>query len=528
VGLALAADLGWRGIDCLLVEQTDGAIATPKMNEVNVRTMEICRRWGIADQVLNCPFPADHPLDVAFITNLFGYELARLPRPARNAQTPEPYSPYRLQACSQIWFDPILQNFARSCPTVSLRYHCRLDAFQQTANGVTATVTDLATGANETIEAEYLVGCDGANSMVRRALGIELIGDGTIGNPVHMFFRAPGLLAACGKNPATFFLPVDRDGMWGNLRIIDPENGLWRLMIDHTDGTLTPENIDREFYLRRALGRSFEVEWLEVSIWKRRSVVAEKYGVNRVFLAGDAVHQLSPTGALGMNTGIGDAIDLGWKLAAVLGGWGGAGLLATYERERRPIGARNVKMATGFYLNNEAFAHGQAALDEASEQGEHARRQLGETLVRDVGREFRTLGLQLGYRYDNSPICAADDTSAPADEPAMYEPTARPGGRAPHVWLRDGHSILDLFGRGFVLLHFPGAPDTATFATAAAEQGVPLTIIGIDAPDAVALYRNRLVLVRPDGHVAWRGDTTPTNAALLIEKVRGEILIAAP
>src|SRR5215510_716593 len=158
VGLALAAELGWRGVACTLIEQTDGAIATPKMNEVNIRTMETCRRWGIADKVLTCPFPADHPLDVAFVTSMFGYELARLPRPARNAQTPEPFSPYRLQACSQIWFDPIPREFAGAFPHVSLRYRCRLDTFAQSAYCVSARVTQDTRSARARLAADYAVG----------------------------------------------------------------------------------------------------------------------------------------------------------------------------------------------------------------------------------------------------------------------------------------------------------------------------------------------------------------------------------
>ena len=138
VGLALASELGWRGIACMLIEQGDGSIATPKMNEVNTRTMEFCRRWGIADAVLNCPFPADYPLDVVFVTSLSGYELGRLPRPPRAGQKPEPHSPMRLQACSQIWFDPILQKLARSFPHVDMRYRHRLTSFRQEANGVVA------------------------------------------------------------------------------------------------------------------------------------------------------------------------------------------------------------------------------------------------------------------------------------------------------------------------------------------------------------------------------------------------------
>jgi 2-polyprenyl-6-methoxyphenol hydroxylase-like FAD-dependent oxidoreductase len=191
VGLALAVELGSRGIACELIEQSDGVIATPKMNEVNIRTMEFCRRWGIADRVLNCPFPADYPLDVVFVTSLSGYELGRLPRPPRNQQKPDPWSPMRLQACSQHWFDPILRDFARSLSSVTLRYGSRLETFEQSQQSVTAWITDVANGKIETVEADYLVGCDGAGSMVRGRLGIELVGEGTIGHPINMFFRKP-------------------------------------------------------------------------------------------------------------------------------------------------------------------------------------------------------------------------------------------------------------------------------------------------------------------------------------------------
>jgi 2-polyprenyl-6-methoxyphenol hydroxylase-like FAD-dependent oxidoreductase len=521
VGLGLAVELGWRGIACTLIEQTDGAISTPKMNEVNVRTMEFCRRWEIADTVQNCPFPADYPVDVVFVTNLAGYELGRVPRAARNSAQPEPFSPVRFQVCSQIWFDPILRDFARSLPGVTLAYRHRLDRFEQTPDAVAATITDLTTGAAKRIEAEYLVGCDGANSMIRETLGIKLLGAGTIGYPVHMFLRTPNLLERFGRAPGTFFFPVDRDGVWGSLRVIDPKNGLWRLMVDDTDGSLTPQTVDRKFYLRRALGCDLDVEWLGVSIWHRRSVVAERFSRGRVFLAGDAVHQLSPTGALGMNSGIGDAVDLGWKLAATLQGWGGPRLLASYDAERRPIGERNVKMATRFYHMADGFGDVPSAIADSGPEGEAARRELGERLVREVGPEFRTIGLQIGYRYEASPICIADATAAPADAPDVYVPSARPGARAPHAWLHDGRSILDLFGRGFVLLRFEGAPPCDDLKIAAARCGLPLTTQSLDEPEAAKLYERRLVLVRPDGHVAWRANALPSDPAGLLDRVRG-------
>jgi 2-polyprenyl-6-methoxyphenol hydroxylase-like FAD-dependent oxidoreductase len=405
---------------------------------------------------------------------------------------------------------------------VQLRYRHRLESFEASDDGVVAEVTDLASGARTRLDADYLVGCDGANSGVRQALGVKLVGKEVIGHPLHMFFLAPDLLQQSGRDPATFFFLIDTGGLWGSLRIIDPARGLWRLMVDSMPQITRAEEIDREAVLQRALGRAFKVQWLQTSIWKRRSVVAESYGSGRVFLAGDAVHQLSPTGALGMNSGIGDAVDIGWKLAAVIEGWGGQNLLDSYDQERRPIGVRNVGTATGFYMTNAGFGVGHARLEEASAESAQARRDVGAILERDVGREFRTIGSQIGYRYEGSPICIADGTAAPADEADTYIPSAWPGARAPHVWLNDGRSILDLFGGGFVLLRFGGnAPDGAAFEAAAAARRMPLKSVVISNPEAAELYARRLVLVRPDGHVAWRADELPVDALAVIDRVRG-------
>ena len=345
VGLALAVELGWRGTPCTLVEQGDGTIVTPKMNEVNIRTMEFCRRWGMAKAVHDCPFPPDYPLDVAFVTSLSGYELGRMRLPPRMAE-PGPHSPVRQQVCPQMWFDPLLRRRAQSFPHVTLRYRTRLESFAATEDGVTADIV-LADERRERIEAEYMVACDGASSMVRRALGIELLGHGVLGHSLNLFFRAPDLLQTCGKEPGTSFIAVDRNGLWAILRIIDPASAMWRLMVLDVDAAQRPEAIDRDALLRRAIGRPKAVEWLGLSLWTRRSAVAECFRRGRVFLAGDAVHQFSPTGGQGMNTGIGDAVDLGWKLAAVLDGWGGEHLLSSYESERRPIATRNVGLTTG-------------------------------------------------------------------------------------------------------------------------------------------------------------------------------------
>jgi hypothetical protein len=250
--------------------------------------------------------------------------------------------------------------------------------------------------------------------------------------------------------------------------------------------------------------------------------VAERYGQGRVFLAGDAIHQLSPSGGQGMNTGIGDAVDLAWKLAATLGGWGGEGLLSTYDRERRPIGLRNVAMTTEFYLDHHKFGDGFAAIDEHGAAGSQLRKRSGEVLVREIGRMFRTTGLQLGYRYEDSPICLPDGTPTGPDDPEQYAPSARPGARAPHIWLRDGRSMLDLFGAGFVLLRFgPDAPDVSAVLEAAAARSVPVECIMVSKPDAAQLYGRKLVLVRPDGHVAWRSDELPRDPVAVIDTIRG-------
>jgi hypothetical protein len=250
--------------------------------------------------------------------------------------------------------------------------------------------------------------------------------------------------------------------------------------------------------------------------------VAERYSKGRVFLAGDAVHQLSPTGALGMNTGIADVVDLGWKLAAVAQGWGGPNLLASYDDERRPVGLRNVGMTTEFYLAHEKFDEGLSAIEEDSERGRALRERLGRELVRDVGAMFRTIGLQIGYRYEGSSIVVPDGTPPAPDDPESFVPSARPGSRAPHVTLADGTSTLDLFGRGFVLARLgEDAPDGSAIAAAAKQRGVPLRTVTIVGQEAADIYERSLVLVRPDGHVAWRGDREPADALAVIDRVRG-------
>jgi len=521
VGLALAADLGWRGIECLLIEQTDGVINTPKMNEVNIRSMEFCRRWGIEDNVTNCPFPADYAKDVVFMTSMSGYELGRMKRPSQKDIPPNPFSPVNMTVCSQKWFDPMLADLARSFLCVELRHRWRMESFSADAMGVTAELVDMQSDARQTVRARYLAGCDGANSRIRRSLGIGLSGEEVLSRPVHVFFRTPDLCKQLGVEEGTFFLVVDKEGMWANVRVIDPNEGLWRLMALDAPADLTPETIDRQGMLRRALGRDLDVQWVGASIWIRRGVVADTYSADPVYLLGDAVHQLSPTGAMGMNTGLGDAVDLSWKLAATLHGWGGPGLLASYDAERRPIGQRNVAMATQFYESHLEFGS-LSAIDDATPEGERIRSEIGPKMTQQVARMFRTTGLQLGYRYEGSPICVDDGSPIVPDDPEQFIASSRPGSRAPHALLEDGRSMLDLFGKGFVLLRLgENAPEVAGFADAAAALGMPLQVEFLGQQNVANLYERKFVLVRPDGHVAWRGDAMPANPKVVLRTVCG-------
>lgn len=521
VGLALALELGWRGIACTLVERGDGSVDLPKMNSVSIRTMELCRRWGAADDVKHCPFPDDFPMDEVFVRRVGGEELVRLEKPARRFQRPGPHSPENMQVCSQFWFDPILLEHARRYPHVRLLHRHKLTEFDEKPDGVHATVVDQQTGKTLSFRTPHLAACDGAASGIRERLGIGLEGPGVLGHSLHAFFTAPGFLQDLGAKAANFFLCVDREGLWGSLRVIDPAKHYWRFMIDDVGEGFDVARADFDALLSRAVTTPVKVEWNKSSLWTRRALVATRYSQGRIHLVGDAAHQVSPTGGQGMNVGLQDAQDLGWKLAACVQGWGGPSLLASYDAERRPAGERAVRMTTQYYDGARMLHHGLERVEDPTPEGERARERLKATIREVTAREFRTLGLQLGYRYEGSPVCVPDGTPAPPDDAETYLPSARPGSRAPHVPLADGRSTLDLFGRGFVLLRLGQAPAAEAFERAAAERKLPLEVVTLVEPAVRKLYEHSLVLVRPDGHVAWRGDALPDDVRKVIDRVRG-------
>lgn len=523
MGLALAGDLGWRGVECLLIEKGDGAVFQPKMDFVGVRTMEFCRRWGIVGQVEAAGYNRDYPQDCVWVSSLNGYEFGRERFPSPREETPPTQSPQKRERCPQDFFDPVLARFAGGFPHVTLRYETELVGLEERADGVRAKVLDLKAGREEVIEAAYVVGCDGGASTVRQQLGIGMTGSPVLTYTTNVVFRRDGLERLHDKAPGYRFIFIGPEGTWATLVAINGRDR-WRFSLvgDETQRTYSDDEVRRAIV--RAVGREFDFEILSSMPWIRRQLVADRYGTQRVFIAGDAAHLTSPTGGFGMNTGIQDAVDLGWKLDACLKGWGGAGLLATYEIERRPVGIRNVTEATGNLTRMLAprVKHPGQELFLPGPEGDSARREFGHEYTQMMRREWFTLGIHLGYFYEGSPIIVPDGTSAPADEVSVYVQTSRPGSRAPHVWLRDGESTLDLFGRGFVLLRVGARPPEADrIVDAAARRGVPLSVIDIDHPQANEVYARRLVLVRPDGHTAWRGDTQPEDALALVDAVRG-------
>ncbi len=516
VGLALAIELGLSDVPCLLVERRDGSIGVPKMSGLSIRSMELNRRWGIAEQAKRAGWPATHPNDFVYCTSLAGRELARAKMPSY-ADQKLPYTPEPGCGCAQIFYDPILLARARELPDVTIRHMTALESFSQDEAGVRATVRDMTTGRSEEISARYLVGCDGADGTVARAIVRNYEGEGIVANSVNVYFRAPDLPKIHDKGWARFYRFTDARGTWGEIIGIDGKER-WRLSVLHAD----PE-FNGDAYMRRLAGAPLDYEILSVMNWERRERVAERYRDRNVFIAGDAAHQNSPTGGLGLHTGLADACDLGWKLAAVFAGWGGERLLDSYEIERKPVALDNVRASTAEFRILVDLPTG-PEIDADTPAGEALRQKFATEFRRtgEVRSAIYTENLRTGYCYEPSPICVPDGTTRPPVETREFVPVARPGTRAPHAWLAEGRSTLDLFGRGFVLLRLgPNPPEARAIADAARERRVPLEIVALADPAIAALYERALVLVRPDGHVAWRADDAPTDALALIDRIRG-------
>lgn len=550
VGLSLAAELGWRGIECLVVEERDGLNDHPRANAVANRTMEYYRRWGIDDAISNAGIPPNLSAEYLWVTSLHGREIHRVSLPPYDhlvanrklgayAEDEHHWSPYLKTITGQNEVENAILDYVEGLPTVDFRFGWRLLDFTDPgetnpgnaspAGGVVrCRLEHLTTGRIETVEAAYLAGCDGGRSTVRRMLGIDYEGTAGLASFVSVYFRAPEMIDKHSFGHGNIFFPLHRDHRGFLLTWDDDKTYTYHLVLDENQAWT---DIDPVAAIHGVVGAEFDVEILGVQPWVAHALVAERYVQGRVVLVGDAAHLFSPTGGFGMNTGVSDAIDLAWKLEASLHGWAGPRLLGSYDRERRPIGHRNTEEAAECFHQLYGVMQNGDEIDADGPEGEAIRAELYAD-IKAQEKLIASSGTLLGYRYEGSDIVVADSTPEPADDPRRYLPVARPGHRAPHVWLDDGDALYDRFGPGFNLLQLRAGPGAEAgveaeaiddFVQAAAAIGLPLTVVRVDEPLVRQVYEADLVLVRPDLMVAWRCEAASdrVDPATILDIVRG-------
>ncbi|MEP7069746.1 MAG: FAD-dependent monooxygenase [Usitatibacter sp.] len=521
VGLALAIELGHRKIPCIVVERNPRVGFAPRAKTTNVRTREHFRRWGIADKLRAAsPLGVYYPSNVIFVTRLAGFELARFENAMYCAPGRNPMYSEHAQWIPQYAVEEVMRAHASSLADVEIRFNSELIDFKQDAKHVQARIRNVSTGVVDTVQSDFLVGADGARSTVRDAIGAKMEGTYGLSRNYNVVFRAPGLAESHPHGPGIMYWqvnddvpsligPMDRGDTWFFMPTAVPEGFKF-----------TPS--EAPDLIRRATGIDLPYEVLSSDEWVASRLVADRYRDRRAFLAGDACHLHPPFGGYGMNMGIADGVDLGWKLAAVLQGWGGQKLLDSYEEERRPVHnfVMDEAVANHALLSHKLWKHG---MDQADDEGARLREEARRLIEAVKIREFATLGVILGYRYGDSPLIVADGSLPPKHDFLNYVPSAHPGCLAPHAWLHDGTSLYDHFGHGFTLLVTDGSDngEVERARDEARKADVPLSILRPREPAVADLYQARYVLIRPDQHVAWRGDVWPDSATRLFDQVTG-------
>lgn len=537
VGLTLAGELGWRGRSCVLVEERTRPTEHPKATLLGARSMEYFRRWGIVDAIYARALPPEVNYFITFSTRLAGRELHRITSPSIRETIERPpaamakyrelaWSPFYKTQIGQQALEPVLLDFARARSPVDLRHGWRFRDFVEEGSGVLSRIENLATGEIANVRSRYLIACDGGQSAIRRALGIRMNGRGRMRPNVSFYFRSEAFLKVHDRGLGNLYFIFAPDS-FGLFTAIDG-HAEWLFQFYFLDPAKRTDALDPKEVLFRAVGKPFDFELRGVQHWHHHQSVARAWRspAGRVFLAGDAAHLFAPTGGVGMNTGIGDAVDLGWKLDAVLGGWAPESLLDSYERERKPIAVRNSTISAN---NSDKI---DMVMDETppeieadGPEGDRVRKAVKRKIVW-MAKQFNSGGTHLGYRYADSPIVVPDGTPEPPDDFTQVVPSTWPGCRAPHGWLGEdrsmrGASTLDWFGRDWVLVRARSAPDSAGLDAAFAGRGMKLATRTLPTPELEALYERPLVLVRPDGHVAWRGNEPPPDCEGLADVVRG-------
>lgn len=516
VGLTLAIALGRLGVRCILLEQNDAPSGLPKMERCNARTMEMYRRLGIVNDIRAAGLPAECPMDVFVVTSLVEEPILRLPYgsvkdcrddiAAHNdgTRTLEPY-----QLISQYTLEPLLKSIAERDDKLDVRFGCKFIRFDDDGKRIAAHIvrTD---GREETVEGDYLIGCDGATSPVRKQLGIRLAGDNDDMLTLYQaLFRCDDLYER---------IPI---GKGRHYHVCDDQAG-FIIVQDDTKHFTLHANVDDASEMPKLFEKivaiPIDYETLYIGQWKQRLLVADSYGAGRVFIAGDAAHLVIPTGGLGMNTGVGDVVDLAWKLQGTLQGWGGDDLLASYETERRQIGVRNVAASARANSGRRKWRGAwRPEIRDDTAEGAEIRANVAAIANTEQRKTNEILGIEAGYRYIDSPLIWSESGDGPDSNNPDYVPSTWPGFRLPHVWLDDGSAIHDHLGVGYSLLRFDsGRVDLSKLVAAFAHIAAPLDVVALDDSNAVKVYEGyELFLLRSDLHIVWRGNDAPDDAELL-------------
>lgn len=530
VGLTAAMDLASRGIEVVVAEiRRAGEPPNVKCNHVSARSMEVFRRLGIVQQVREGGLPADFPNDCAYRTTVVGRELTRIPIPSRkdrytatggpDTDWPTPEPPHRI---NQIYLEPILFACAEAQRGITILNRVEVDRFDQDENGVIARARDLDAGRDITISADYLIGCDGGRSAVRKLIGARLSGTDVVQRVQSTYIHAPALKDLITQKPAWMTMSLNPRRCGTTVSIDGRDN--WLIHNHLAAEEVEFDSVDRDWALRTILGVDdrFEYEVISKEDWIGRRLVADRFRDRRAFICGDAAHLWIPYAGYGMNAGIADAVDLCWMLAGVLHGWAAPALLDAYEAERQPI----TEQVSHFAMNHALAVMSQrrsvpAEVEMDGPVGDEARRKVGQAAYDLNVQQYCCAGLNFGYYYDRSPAISYDGETPPPYGMGHFTASTVPGARAPHVWLADGRSLLDALGPAYTLVRFDPTINAEALVEAAARQGVPLTLVDVDRAKGGYDFADSLLVVRPDSHIAWRGAAAPQEPDDLLDRLRG-------
>lgn len=535
VGLTMAMELASRGTRALIIERNSATgFSNPKASHVGARSMELFRRHGIASEIRAQGLPDDYPNDAVYATRFTGFEITRFRMPCRTERFNDADyvdgnlpSPERAARVSQMYLAPVILKRALAYETIEIMNATAFQTLTQNDDGVTVHARDCNGGEDYEIRCKYLLGADGGSSAVRKALGIELHGEDNLIRARSRMFRAPQLRGMCGYSTSWMHW-FNVDGRWSSAIAINGVD-LW-LFHAFLPPSMEFESCDIDKSLREALGvgADFDYEIVTDEDWVGRRLVADKLQVGRCFIAGDAAHMWIPYGGYGMNAGIEDSANLAWKIDAVLKGWAPEAILRAYEAERLPVVDQTSRLAARFAKAVDPIDP--AHLEEDTPEGEAFRARAGALLYKSHLPSMVPTGLNFGYNYAPSPLVAGDGATPPEYTMGVYTPTTVPGCRMPHFWLADGRSVHDVLGSGYTLVRLGGNLDTTALTDAAQQVGLPLTVADVEPGKDFDpnVFRERLLLIRPDQHIAWRGDQLPPDCRHLIDLVRGALIASSP